>query len=121
MVIDPQDPNSRSAGSFFKNPIVEKKVYEAIQAKALKAVPHFPFDEEMIKIPAAWLIENSGFHKGFRMGGAGLSERHPLAIVNASGDADVREIVALKNAIQAAVLDKFAIRLDPEPIFVGFD
>ena len=118
MVIDEDDPNSRSAGSFFKNPIVERSVFEAIAAR-FDSVPMFPAGENCVKIPAAWLIEGAGFQKGARMGRAGISSRHPLAIINADG-ASAAEIIALKNAIQEAVREKFSIDLSPEPVFVGF-
>lgn len=118
MVIDADDPNSRSAGSFFKNPIVEREIYDAIAAKFDK-VPMFPAEGDRVKIPAAWLIENAGFQKGYRMGGAGISSRHPLAIINADR-ATAAEIIALKETIQTAVSEKFSIDLTPEPIFVGF-
>jgi len=121
MVIDESDPNSRSAGSFFKNPIVEKTKYDAIAATANgAAVPHFPAGENTIKIPAAWLIERSGFHKGYRSGNAGISTKHSLALVN-FGAASASEIISLKEKIQHAVMQKFDILLMPEPVFVGFE
>ena len=119
MVIDPTDPNSQSAGSFFKNPIVSKEKYEEIAADINGAVPKFPADAENVKIPAAWLIENSGFHKGYRLGNAGISTRHTLAIINCGG-ATAAEVLALKDAIQDRVEDKFGIVLQPEPVFIGF-
>ena len=121
MVIDKNDPNSRSAGSFFKNPIVDEKRLGAISAQAGPEVaPSFPAGEGRIKIPAAWLIEQSGFHKGYRSGNAGISTNHSLAIVNFGG-ASAAEIIELKDRIQAAVKKKFDILLEPEPVFVGFD
>jgi len=119
MVIDPTDPNSQSAGSFFKNPIVSKEKYEEIATHINGAVPKFPADAENVKIPAAWLIENSGFHKGYRLGNAGISTRHTLAIINCGG-ATAAEVLALKDAIQDRVEDKFGIVLQPEPVFIGF-
>jgi len=118
MVLNANDPNSRSAGSFFKNPIVDRAIYETIAAK-FGQVPMFPIDDTFVKIPAAWLIENAGFEKGARLGGAGISSRHPLAIINADG-ASAGEIIALKDAIQEEVGKKFSIFLTPEPVFVGF-
>jgi len=119
MVIDPTDPNSQSAGSFFKNPIVSKEKYEEIAAEINGAVPKFPADAENVKIPAAWLIENSGFHKGYRLGNAGISTRHTLAIINCGG-ATAAEVLALKDAVQDRVEDKFGIVLRPEPVLIGF-
>ena len=117
MVIDADDPNSRSAGSFFKNPIVTKEKLTALQAEH-GSVLSFPFGES-VKIPAAWLIENAGFHKGFALGNAGLSSKHTLAVINRGG-ASAADILSLKDEIQAAVSAKFSIELYPEPVFVGF-
>lgn len=120
MVIDPTDPNSRSAGSFFKNPIVEGPKLSAIAAAAgTPAVPHFDAGGGMVKVPAAWLIENAGFYKGYALGNAGISSKHALALVNRGG-ASAADIVRLKDEITAAVRAKFAIDLAPEPIFIGF-
>lgn len=118
MVIDTNDPNSRSAGSFFKNPIVPRPVYEKIAA-ALPNAPSFPVDADHVKIPAAWLIENSGFRKGFAHGNAGISSKHTLALINRGG-ASAAEVIELKEMIQRTVAAKFAIDLTPEPIMVGF-
>jgi UDP-N-acetylmuramate dehydrogenase len=121
MVIDENDPNSRSAGSFFKNPIVELVKFDAISSKVPDhSVPHFPAGDGNVKIPAAWLIERAGFKKGFRLGNAGISANHSLAIVNLGG-ATAAEIVALKDKIQDRVLREFDIILEPEPVFVGFN
>lgn len=120
MVIDPADPNSRSAGSFFKNPIVTTSVADSIAEEVgLDSIPQFQTGGEGVKIPAAWLIEQAGFRKGYALGSAGISAKHSLAIIN-RGSATSAEIVALKDLIQKNVLDKFGIRLQPEPIFVGF-
>jgi UDP-N-acetylmuramate dehydrogenase len=118
MVIDPSDPNRRSAGSFFKNPIASLEKFDEIADSFGGNVPHFPAGAASVKIPAAWLIERSGFYKGFAMGKAGISTNHTLAIINRGG-AVASEIVELKNAIQKAVSERFAIDLVPEPIFVG--
>jgi UDP-N-acetylmuramate dehydrogenase len=124
MVIDERDPNSRSAGSFFKNPVVPREKFTEIEQMArprgIESVPNFVVDEENVKIPAAWLIENSGFHKGYRLRNAGLSTKHTLAIVNL-GNATARDILALKNEIQAKVFENFDILLKPEPVFIGFE
>ena len=123
MVIDENDPNSRSAGSFFKNPIVSPDKFAVIIESAKKSgienVPGFVVNEKSIKIPAAWLIEKSGFYKGFTKNKVGLSTRHTLALVN-RGDASANEILALKDEIQTEVKRKFGIELQPEPIFIGF-
>lgn len=123
MVVDESDPNSKSAGSFFKNPIVPRDTFSKIVEVAAEFgdenVPSFPVDEKTVKIPAAWLIENAGFGKGYTKDGAGISTRHTLALVNRD-DATAREIIALKDEIQAKVKSKFGVGLAPEPIFVGF-
>jgi len=119
MVIDPDDPNSRSAGSFFKNPLVSKNAIEEIAGRVgIEKVPYFRVDDETVKIPAAWLIEQAGFRKGFRMGNAGISRKHSLAIVNCGG-ATAKEVISLKDEIQRVVLEKFDVALQTEPIFVG--
>lgn len=120
MVIDASDPNSRSAGSFFKNPIVPLGKIEDLAARSgVEGVPHFPAGEEYVKIPAAWLIEQADFYNGFVLGNAGISTNHSLAIINRGG-ASASEIIALKNLIQSKVEAEFGILLQPEPIFVGF-
>ncbi len=118
MVIDAADINSQSAGSFFKNPIVERDVYERIAA-GFDNVPHFAAEGGLVKIPAAWLIDNAGFAKGYVRGRAGISSNHTLALIN-RGNAAATDIIALKDEIQAGVLAAFGIALTPEPIFVGF-
>ncbi|MGH9948798.1 MAG: UDP-N-acetylmuramate dehydrogenase [Pyrinomonadaceae bacterium] len=118
MVIDENDSNSKSAGSFFKNPIIDQARFDEIAARFEK-VPHFPAGQGMIKIPAAWLIEQAGFQKGYAIGNAGISTNHTLAIVN-RGDATAVELISLKESIQNAVESHFAIKLIPEPVFVGF-
>jgi UDP-N-acetylmuramate dehydrogenase len=120
MVIDPEDPNCRSVGSFFKNPVIPISTFNSIEQTSASKVPHFPVDAENIKIPAAWLIENTGFNKGFRTGNVGISSQHPLALVNLGG-AKATELVRLKDQIVDAVLSKFGIALVPEPVFLGFD
>jgi UDP-N-acetylmuramate dehydrogenase len=120
MVLDAEDPNSRSAGSFFKNPIVPDSFLSDIEEKlVIQNVPNFRVNETEVKIPAAWLIENAGFSKGYVHGNAGISSNHSLAIINRGGAA-AAEIVSLKNQIQKAVLERFGIELKPEPVFVGF-
>lgn len=117
MVIDADDPNSKSAGSFFKNPILEIEKLKEIRA-VFEYVPYFNFGEK-IKIPAAWLIENAGFHKGFATNNVGISSNHTLALIN-RGDATAAEMIVLKESIQKTVAAKFGIDLQPEPVFVGF-
>jgi UDP-N-acetylmuramate dehydrogenase len=123
MVLDEKDPNSKSAGSFFKNPIVTTEKFLEIENRAkdrgIETVPKFKVDEKNVKIPAAWLIEKSGFEKGFKLGRAGISTNHTLAIVNL-GNARAKDVLALKELIQQQVLGSFGVELKPEPIFIGF-
>lgn len=123
MVLDPSDPNSKSAGSFFKNPIVTTEKLAEIVERAkrinIERVPGFPGDGQTVKIPAAWLIEQSGFQKGYRRGKIGLSTKHTLAIVNFH-EARAADVIALKNEIQTKVKEIFDVELLPEPVFVGF-
>jgi UDP-N-acetylmuramate dehydrogenase len=118
--------DSRSAGSFFKNPIVSETTVPRLAAIAgcpADQVPQFPagsgHSAEMVKLSAAWLIERAGFHKGFRMGQAGISTKHTLALVNL-GVASAAEIVALRDAVMHKVEQRFAIRLEQEPVTLGF-
>jgi UDP-N-acetylmuramate dehydrogenase len=123
MVIDESDPNSRSAGSFFKNPIVSLEAFERVQKVSdvlgFGPVPSYRAGEEKVKIPAAWLIERAGFSKGYKKGNAGLSANHTLALINL-GQAAASDILALKDEIEAGVQRAFSISLKTEPIFVGF-
>lgn len=117
MYIVEGDPDCRSAGSFFKNPVVSGAVYERIAAQEGE-VPHYPAEGRAVKIPAAWLLERSGFHKGYAQGAAGLSSRHTLALVNRGG-AKAADIFALRDKILATVEERFGIRLEPEPVLLG--
>jgi UDP-N-acetylmuramate dehydrogenase len=114
MVLDPDDIDTRSVGSFFMNPVVSSARHEE-----LGSAPGFRAPSGDVKIPAAWLIEQSGLSKGYAAGRAGISSKHPLAIVN-RGSATAREIVDLAVEIKRRVVDRFGIWLRPEPIFVGF-
>ncbi len=121
MVIVPGDEDSRSVGSFFKNPILAEERYVELASRLSDRglqVPSYPAGERRRKIPAAWLVEQAGFHKGYVKGAVGISRRHTLAIVNRGG-ATAAEIVALKDEIQARVGDEFGIELQTEPVFVG--
>ena len=119
MVIDSGDPDTRSVGSFFMNPVMDAAVYASIVAPGGGPVPSFPAAGGQVKVPAAWLIERAGFTRGFAAGAAGLSSRHPLAIVNRGG-ASARDVVALASRIKRQVADRFGIWLRTEPVFVGF-
>lgn len=125
MVIDPADPDTRSDGSFFMNPLLDLENLDRFLERAREAgidrsrIPMFPAAGGLTKLSAAWLIENAGFQKGFALGNAGLSSKHTLAIVNRGG-ASAAEIVRLVELIQNRVEERFGVRLHPEPNFVGF-
>jgi UDP-N-acetylmuramate dehydrogenase len=119
MVIEASDPNRRSVGSFFVNPVVSAEAAESVARLAGAAEsPGFSV-EGGIKIPAAWLIERSGYPRGFRRGAVGLSSRHALALVH-HGGGSAAELVDLAREIRSAVRERFGIDLRPEPRFVGF-
>jgi UDP-N-acetylmuramate dehydrogenase len=119
MVIDPGDPNRRSCGSFFMNPIVsEAETARVAAAAADDAMPRWPQPDGRVKLAAAWLIEHAGFRRGHREGPVGLSTRHALAIVAHDG-ARAGDVVAFARRVRSAVRDRFGIVLTPEPIFWG--
>ncbi|MEM6732777.1 MAG: UDP-N-acetylmuramate dehydrogenase [Myxococcota bacterium] len=120
MVWNSSDPNHRSAGSFFVNPIVAPQVADRIDDAAGTRAPRFPTASRDVKLPAAWLIERAGFHKGLIRGNAGISSAHALALIN-RGEARASEIVSLAREIQDAVHTKFGVELRPEPVWLGFD
>ncbi len=122
MLIQDGDEDCRSAGSFFKNPVLERMRLDALTSQLEKRglqVPQFPASDGRVKVSAAWLVEHAGFEKGWTRGAVGISRKHALAIVNRGG-ATAAEIVALKNEIQQRVESEFGIALVPEPVFVGF-
>ena len=119
MVLDDQDPDTRSVGSFFMNPTVSRELFAQIRAQAGDSAPGFPTASGDVKIPAAWLIERAGFQRGAGDEGAGISSKHPLAIVNRAC-ASARDIVALAVRIKRAVAHQFGVCLLTEPVFVGF-
>jgi UDP-N-acetylmuramate dehydrogenase len=125
MLLVKDDEDCRSAGSFFKNPIVTKAEAQRVEVLARqrvpdKALPQYPGDDGQVKLAAAWLVEQSGFNKGYARGPVGISRKHSLAIVNRGG-ASAADIVALKDEVQKRVFDVWGISLRPEPVFVGFD
>jgi UDP-N-acetylmuramate dehydrogenase len=122
MLIREDDPDRRSAGSFFKNPVLSAPQFEDVKRRAAERgleVPSYPALEAQRKVSAAWLVEHSGFSKGFRLGRAGISSKHALALVNCGG-ASAADVVALKEDVQAKVEAAWGIRLEAEPVMVGF-
>lgn len=112
MVLDPDDHDTWSAGSFFTNPILASRDEVPLGA------PAFDLEDGSVKTSAAWLIENAGFGRGFGEGAAGLSTRHVLALTNRGG-ASAEELIGLARQVRDGVASRFGIRLDPEPVLVG--
>jgi UDP-N-acetylmuramate dehydrogenase len=124
MVLDPADPDSVSAGSFFTNPVLEPAAFAALERRAASRLeegagpPGFPADDGRVKTSAAWLIEHAGFRRGYARGRAALSSKHTLAVVNRGG-ATAEELVGLAREIRDGVRDAFGVELVPEPTLVG--
>jgi UDP-N-acetylmuramate dehydrogenase len=120
MVVDPQDPESRSVGSFFLNPVLPAAEVDTIESRwrasgGTSGPPRFPADDG-VKISAAWLVEHAGFGKGLSRGRTRVSRRHALALVNDGGT--TAEVLALAEEIREAVHARFGVRLQPEPVIV---
>jgi UDP-N-acetylmuramate dehydrogenase len=123
MLLIEGDPDCHSAGSFFKNPIVTADQVAVVTAAASADPPRFPAgpgSDGCVKLPAAWLIEKAGFRKGYVLGRAGISTKHTLALVNRGG-ATAAEIMILADKIRDAVAERFGIRLQMEPVMLGFE
>ena len=128
MLISANDLDCQSAGSFFKNPVITSEEFTHIEtaAKKLKLitnsdqVPNFTAPDGKIKVPAAWLIEQAGFYKGYGRGRVGISSKHTLAIINRS-NATASEVIEFVQQIQTQVREKFGISLVIEPVFIGFN
>ncbi len=121
MVLDPADPDTRSVGSFFTNPVLTPEAFAALERRWAGeggdgAVPTFPAPGG-VKVPAAWLIERAGFAKGFARAGARISRRHTLALVNAGGT--TADLLALAATIRDGVARRFGITLEREPVLLG--
>lgn len=127
MLFDPSDPDGRSAGSFFLNPVVAAEEAEAVARRyaergGRREMPRWPGAapaQTTVKLSAAWLIEEAGFARGYGEGRAGLSTRHTLAIVNRGG-AGASDILEIARKIREGVHAAFGVKLEPEPIQVGF-
>jgi UDP-N-acetylmuramate dehydrogenase len=116
------DPDCRSAGSFFKNPLVSGDIAERVRTYAESAgvaLRVYPSADGRVKIPAAWLIEQAGFPRGYALGSAGISSRHTLALINRGG-ATAEDVRGLAGKIVETVEERFGIRLEMEPVMVGF-
>ncbi len=126
MVLDPSDPNRRSVGSFFMNPLVTKDAAARVASRALELdlvrsedeMPRFLGGPGMVKLSAAWLIEHAGVSRGLRQGNVGVSTRHVLALVH-HGGGSAAELLALAAYVQRRVSDTFGVTLTPEPARIG--
>jgi UDP-N-acetylmuramate dehydrogenase len=122
MLITPGDEDCRSAGSFFKNPVLSEGEYQNLVVEAAARglqIPSYPMVSTQKKVSAAWLVEHSGFSKGFSLGSVAISRKHALAIVNRGG-ARASDIFELKYMIEERVREQWGVQLMPEPVFVGF-
>src|SRR5581483_5747609 len=123
MVLNPGDPDTRSAGSFFTNPVISTEQFAGVEAAAaargVGPVPSYPAGEGVVKVPAAWLIERSGFAKGYGAPGpARISSKHTLALVN-TGKATTADLLTLAREIVSGVQTAYGVTLTPEPTLVG--
>jgi UDP-N-acetylmuramate dehydrogenase len=114
MVYDRADPNHRSCGSFFTNPVVAAEHADRVERAVAASMPRYPQPDGRVKLAAGWLIERAGFEKGFRRGPVGLSTRHALAIVCHDG-ASAADVHRLADEIRAGVRARFGVELVPEP------
>ena len=128
MALPGEDQDSRSVGSFFKNPILSPEEAARSEERARirgiigpdERIARFAAASGKEKLAAAWLVERAGFHRGYKHGNAGISPQHSLAVINRGG-ATAQEILDLMHLIQSRVRELFEIELQPEPVFVGFD
>jgi UDP-N-acetylmuramate dehydrogenase len=121
MVLDAEDPDTRSVGSFFTNPVLDADAYAALleRAGALGEPPSWPGRSGLVKVSAAWLIERAGFGKGYGgRGGVAISSKHTLALTNRGG-ASTEALLGLAREIRDGVHDRFGVTLHPEPVLVG--
>jgi UDP-N-acetylmuramate dehydrogenase len=115
MLIEASDPNARSCGSFFVNPVVSRELAQTAASRlGDQEMPRFPQPDGQLKLSAAWLIERSGFSRGFRRGNVGLSSRHTLALVCHDG-ASAGELLAFAAEVQKVVRERSGVELTPEP------
>ncbi len=126
MVVDAGDPNTRSAGSFFTNPIVSDATRDDVIARAIARgaalsaaeVPTFPQSKGVTKLAAGWLIERAGIAKGLRRGAVGISDKHALALVH-HGGGTTRELLALADEVTNRVREVWGVQLEREPVVFG--
>jgi UDP-N-acetylmuramate dehydrogenase len=121
MVIDPSDPDSVSAGSFFTNPVLDPAAFAELEERAGERPPRFPQADGSVKTSAAWLIERAGFTRGYGDPATiAISDKHTLALTNRGGGTTA-QLVALATEIAAGVRERFGVELVPEPVFAGLE
>ncbi|MBF8186046.1 UDP-N-acetylmuramate dehydrogenase [Nonomuraea sp. K274] len=118
MVLDPADPDTRSAGSFFTNPVLSKEQAEDLGVRA-PGHPRWDMPDGSVKVPAAWLIEQAGFPKGYERGPVRISTKHTLALTNPTEAATTADLLALAVEVRDGVREKFGVTLVNEPVMVG--
>jgi UDP-N-acetylmuramate dehydrogenase len=118
MVLDPADPDTHSAGSFFTNPILSAAQAADLELRA-PGHPRWDVPGGSVKVPAAWLIEHAGFPKGYERGAVRISTKHTLALTNPSGEASAQDLLALAREVRDGVAEKFGVTLVNEPVLVG--
>jgi UDP-N-acetylmuramate dehydrogenase len=121
MLLVPGDADCRSAGSFFKNPVVPVTVLDSLGEQLgieKRSIPAYPAQDGAVKLSAAWLIERAGYQKGYALGRAGISSRHTLALINRGG-ASAAEVTTLRDRVTDTIAERFGIRLEPEPVWLA--
>jgi UDP-N-acetylmuramate dehydrogenase len=121
MLLVPGDADCRSAGSFFKNPVVPVTVLDSLAEELgieKRSIPAYPARDGEVKLSAAWLIERAGYQKGYALGKAGISSRHTLALINRGG-ASAAEVTTLRDKVTDTIAEHFGIRLEPEPVWLA--
>lgn len=120
MVLDPADPDTYSAGSFFTNPVLGPAALAAVRHRTagLGELPVWPSVDGLVKVSAAWLIERAGFQKGYGGRGVAISSKHTLALTN-RGDGSTAALIDLAREIRDGVRARFGVTLHPEPVLIG--
>jgi UDP-N-acetylmuramate dehydrogenase len=118
MVLDPDDPDTYSAGSFFTNPVIDAETFAGVRERAEVEVPSWPGEDGTVKVSAAWLIEHAGFTKGYSGDGVAISSKHTLALTN-RGRGTTRALLDLAREIRDGVRERFGVELRPEPVLVN--
>jgi UDP-N-acetylmuramate dehydrogenase len=116
MVLDPEDKDTWSVGSFFTNPVLSAQQWAALTETVTP--PNWPAADGTVKVPAAWLIEHAGFPKGYAGRNVAISSKHTLALTNRGG-ASTADLLDLARVIRDGVRDRFGVELHPEPVLIN--